>query len=110
MARMPGLVVPDDPHHVTQGGNRRLKIFFCGDDYRANLNLLAEGMDQAGSVGRARAQAAQDWAQASNYVNWGDPGFVDRLIMGHIRVPAPLGSVCCNPEFDVSAAGYRTPR
>ena len=48
MARMPGLVVPDYPHHVTQRGNRRMKTFFCDDDYRAYLNLLAEGKTHAG--------------------------------------------------------------
>ena len=39
MARMPGLVVPYYPHHVTQRGNRRQKTFFCeGDYWRAYLS------------------------------------------------------------------------
>jgi hypothetical protein len=37
MARMPRWVVPDYPHRVTQRGNRRMKTFFCDDDYRAYL-------------------------------------------------------------------------
>lgn len=48
MARMPRLVVPDYPHHVTQRGNRRMTTFFCDDDYRAYLQLLAEGKTHAG--------------------------------------------------------------
>ena len=41
MARMPRLVVPGYPHHVTQRGNRRLKTFFCSDDYQAYIDLLS---------------------------------------------------------------------
>lgn len=48
MARMPRLVVPDYPHHVTQRGNRRMQTFFCDDDYRAYLQLLAEAKAHAG--------------------------------------------------------------
>lgn len=48
MARMPRLVVPGYPHHVTQRGNRRMKTFFCGEDYRAYLELLAEAKAEAG--------------------------------------------------------------
>ena len=33
MARMPKLVVPGYPHHVTQRGNRRQQTFFCEDDF-----------------------------------------------------------------------------
>jgi REP element-mobilizing transposase RayT len=33
MVRMARLVVPGYSHHVTQGGNRRQKAFFCADDY-----------------------------------------------------------------------------
>jgi REP element-mobilizing transposase RayT len=32
MARMPRLVVPSYPHHVTQRGNRRMNTFFSPDD------------------------------------------------------------------------------
>jgi putative transposase len=48
MARMPRLVVPGYPHHITQRGNRRMQTFFCADDYRAYLELLAEGKRKAG--------------------------------------------------------------
>jgi putative transposase len=48
MARMPRLVVPGYPHHITQRGNRRMKTFFNDDDYRAYLELLAEFRIDAG--------------------------------------------------------------
>ncbi len=47
MARMPRLVVPGYPHHVTQRGNRRMKTFFCDDDYRAYLALVADAKADA---------------------------------------------------------------
>lgn len=48
MARLPRLVVPGFPHHVTQRGNRRQTTFFCNDDYTAYLDLIAEHKAQAG--------------------------------------------------------------
>ena len=48
MARMPRLVVPGYPHHVIQRGNRRMKTFFCEDDYLAYLELLADAKAEAG--------------------------------------------------------------
>ena len=47
MARMPRLVVPGYPHHVTQRGNRRMKTFFCHQDYHYYLELLAEYKHEA---------------------------------------------------------------
>lgn len=35
MARLARVVVPGLPHHVTQRGNHREKVFFGDDDYRA---------------------------------------------------------------------------
>jgi len=48
MARMPRLVVPGYPHHVTQRGNRRMKTFFHDDDYRDYLSLLAKARTETG--------------------------------------------------------------
>jgi len=48
MARMPRLVVPDYPHHVTQRGARRQETFFSDADYERYLELLAgarQGVD-----------------------------------------------------------------
>ena len=47
MARMPRIVVPGYPHHVTQRGNRRQQTFFCDDDYRYYIELLSEHAQQA---------------------------------------------------------------
>jgi hypothetical protein len=41
MARLPRIVIPQVPHHVTQRGNRRLPVFFGDDDRRLYLQLLA---------------------------------------------------------------------
>ena len=47
MARMPRIVVPGYPHHVTQRGNRRQKTFFCDDDYRYCVELMSACTQQA---------------------------------------------------------------
>ncbi len=48
MSRIPRLVVPGHPHHVTQRGNRRQKTFFKAEDYLAYLELIAAAKPQAG--------------------------------------------------------------
>jgi putative transposase len=48
MARIARFVVPDLPHHVTQRGNRRERVFFSDDDYRLYRDLLGEACDKAG--------------------------------------------------------------
>ncbi|MGI9330888.1 MAG: REP-associated tyrosine transposase [Gammaproteobacteria bacterium] len=47
MARMARAVIPDFPHHVTQRGNRRQRTFFCEDDYRLYIDLLADALEKA---------------------------------------------------------------
>jgi len=42
IARIGRFVVPDLPHHVTQRGNRREKVFFGDDDYALYRDLLHE--------------------------------------------------------------------
>lgn len=42
MARTARFVVPDCPHHVTQRGNRRQRIFFQPADYRVYRHMLGE--------------------------------------------------------------------
>ena len=49
MARLPRLVIPGIPHHVTQRGNRRLPVFFGDDDYRTYKALLCEWCAKAGT-------------------------------------------------------------
>ncbi|MEQ1863416.1 MAG: transposase [Micropepsaceae bacterium] len=48
MARMARAVAPGVPHHVTQRGNRRQKVFFEDADYTVYKELLAEGCKAAG--------------------------------------------------------------
>jgi putative transposase len=53
MARLTRIVVPDLPHHVTQRGNRRQKLFVERGDYGLYRDLLAE---------RCRANRVACWA------------------------------------------------
>jgi putative transposase len=48
MARLARIVIPEVPHHVTQRGNRRLPVFFCDDDRREYLRLIAEAAGKEG--------------------------------------------------------------
>jgi len=50
MARLPRVVIPGIPHHITQRGNRRERTFFEEGDYALYLDLLAD------AAGRAQAQ------------------------------------------------------
>ncbi len=50
MARMARLVVPGQPHHVTQRGVRGLQTFESDGDYEAYLALLAESSAEAGTA------------------------------------------------------------
>jgi len=42
MARLARVIAPGLPHHITQQGNRRRQTFFCDEDYRTYLELVAE--------------------------------------------------------------------
>ena len=48
MARLPRMVLPGIPHHVTQRGNRREQTFFEEGDYALYLDLLAEAAGRHG--------------------------------------------------------------
>ncbi len=48
MARIARVVAAGVPHHVTQRGNRRQKVFFGDEDYAAYRELLAESCRAAG--------------------------------------------------------------
>ena len=41
MARIARFVVPGLPHHVTQRGNRRERVFFGDEDYELYRDLLS---------------------------------------------------------------------
>jgi len=40
MARLARIVLPGIPHHITQRGNRRERVFFEDSDYALYLDLL----------------------------------------------------------------------
>lgn len=48
MARLPRIVLPGIPHHVTQRGNRRERTFFEDGDYELYLDLMADAAARAG--------------------------------------------------------------
>jgi putative transposase len=48
MSRIARLVVPGLPHHVTQRGNGRQRVFFQDADYALYMSLLAENCRAAG--------------------------------------------------------------
>jgi putative transposase len=47
MARLPRLVIPGLPHHVTQRGNGRRRTFFEDADHALYLDLLAQAAERA---------------------------------------------------------------
>lgn len=49
MPRLPRLVVPNVPHHITQRGNRKQQIFFSDFDRRAYLQLLTQRCHATGT-------------------------------------------------------------
>lgn len=49
MARLPRIVIPGCPHHVTQRGNRKARVFHNDDDYELYRDLLSEAAEKAGA-------------------------------------------------------------
>jgi putative transposase len=50
MPRTARVVLPGQPHHITQRANRRQRIFFSPADYRYFKHLLAEAAAEAGAA------------------------------------------------------------
>ena len=48
MTRLPRIVLPGIPHHVTQRGNRREQVFFEDGDYELYLDLLSDAAARSG--------------------------------------------------------------
>ena len=48
MGQFARAVVPGYPHHITQRGNRRQQTFFCGEDYRAYIDLMPKWCSKHG--------------------------------------------------------------
>jgi putative transposase len=62
MARLARVVIPDLPHHVTQRGNGRQKVFFTDEDYRLYRDMLA-------SAASANDVAVLGWCLMPNHVH-----------------------------------------
>jgi putative transposase len=48
MTRLARVVIPGLPHHVTQRGNGRQRVFYSDDDYRLYLQLITDATRVAG--------------------------------------------------------------
>src|SRR3989344_2182750 len=48
MARLPRIVIPEQPLHIIQRGNNRLPCFFADEDYRFYLDSLKEASTRYG--------------------------------------------------------------
>ena len=119
MARIARFVVPGLPHHVTQRGNRRERVFFGDDDYALYRDLLAtqcrkQGVavwayclmpnhvhlvlvpDRAQALGRALGETHRRYSSTINA----------RLrVTGHL-FQARFGSVAMDEEHLMAAARY----
>ena len=47
MARLPRIVFPGHPHHITQRGNRKERVFFRDSDYALYIDLLSKAARKA---------------------------------------------------------------
>src|SRR5712672_1643494 len=63
MARLARVIVPDTPHHVTQRGNHRERVFFSDDDYRAYIDLIT-------AAARSSRTAVWAWCLMPNHVHF----------------------------------------
>ncbi len=119
MARIARFIVPGLPHHVTQRGNRRERVFFTDDDYALYHGLLAsqcrkQGVacwayclmpnhvhlilvpDRQESLGRALGETHRRYSTAINA----------RLgVTGHL-FQARFGSAAMDEEHLMAAARY----
>lgn len=119
MARIARFIVPGLPHHVTQRGNRRERIFFSDDDYALYRGLLASQCrkqdvacwayclmpnhvhlilvpDQKESLARALGETHRRYSTAIN----------GRLgVTGHL-FQARFGSAAMDEEHLMAAARY----
>jgi putative transposase len=119
MARIARFVVPGLPHHVTQRGNRRERVFFGDDDYALYRDLLADQCRKQGlacwayclmpnhvhlilvpdreqALGRALGETHRRYSTAINA----------RLrVTGHL-FQARFGSAAMDEEHLINAARY----
>jgi putative transposase len=117
MSRIGRFVVPDLPHHVTQRGNRREKVFFGDEDYALYRDLLAEACRREGvavwayclmpnhvhltprtreGLGRALGKAHRRYSALVN---------ARMRVAGHL-FQARFSSVVMDEDHLMAAAGY----
>jgi putative transposase len=119
MARIARIVIPGIPHHVTQRGNRKEKVFFEPGDYGRYLAFLKEGAEKSGTAVWAyclmpnhvhiiavpsqadglRALFADSHRRYTNYINWRN-GWSGHLWQGR------FGSVAMDEDHLAEAARY----
>ncbi len=119
MARLARVVIPGLPHHVTQRGNRRERVFFEDADYAAYLDLIATAAKRAGT-------AIWSYRLMPNHVHFimapaGPDGLRDTFAEAHRRYTARIhqrfkwtghlwqgrfGSVAMDDDHMLAAARY----
>jgi putative transposase len=119
MARIARIVIPGIPHHVTQRGNRKEKVFFEPGDYVRYLAFLKEGAEKSGTAVWAyclmpnhihiiavpshadglRALFADSHRRYTNHIN-GRNGWTGHLWQGR------FGSVAMDEDHLAEAARY----
>jgi putative transposase len=119
MTRLARYVVPNLPHHVTQRGNRRERVFFGDDDYRLYRDLLRDACDTAGVAVWAYVlmpnhvhliltpSTPDGLARALGKTHRRYSGFINaRLrVTGHL-FQSRFGSVVMDEEHLIAAARY----
>src|SRR5688572_33308858 len=48
MPRLPRIVIPNMPHHITQPGNRRQATFFSSEDYKTYIRYMGQACQTFG--------------------------------------------------------------
>ena len=64
MPRLPRIVIPGLPHHVTQRGSNGQDVFFVEDDRRAYLGLLKKEAQRFGLAVHAYCLMTTTWRVA----------------------------------------------
>jgi hypothetical protein len=70
MPRIPRLVVPGHPHHVTQRGNRRQRTFFNVEDYQTYLEFIITAKQNAGCDSWATVSCQIMFTLAQTMITW----------------------------------------
>ncbi|MGP0058608.1 MAG: transposase [Beijerinckiaceae bacterium] len=109
MTRIGRFVVPGLPHHVTQRGNRRERVFFGDDDYALYRDLLREACGRfADLVDAAPDEVAIAALSAAETIGrpLGAPAFLDRLaaLTGRDPRPGKRGRKSCPKQAAPPAA------